>query len=296
MVQWRKKLGREGIKVHLFSRRILPVCLAIWLPAAAAWGCTLFGAQGSRVLGGGSLIVKNRDWRPEYQEMRMVQGPLYRYYGIYGGTENKMALKGGVNEAGLAVFSAAASSIPRKERLAMGGGSKGALKKLLGSCATVEEALASGTDLGGPKFLLLADASELAWVEVGDRDQVAVRRVSKGSLSHTNFYLSPGFQRLNLKETVSARYRYRRIEELLESQQTPYILKDLMRFSQDRTEGPDNSIWRLGSRPDGPQTLASFGVWLHPGTRPDVFIKIRYSPEDQGQEDVYQLDGAHLFP
>ena len=89
MVQWRKKLGREGIKVHLFSRRILPVCLAIWLPAAAAWGCTLFGAQDSRVLGGGSLIVKNRDWRPEYQEMRMVQGPLYRYYGIYGGTENK---------------------------------------------------------------------------------------------------------------------------------------------------------------------------------------------------------------
>ena len=277
-------------------RKLLPVCLAAWLPAAAAWGCTLFGAQGSRVLGGGSLLVKNRDWRPEYQEMRLVQGPLYRYYGIYGGAENHMALKGGVNEAGLAVFSASASSIPRKERLATGPWGKGALKELLGSCATVEEALARGTDLGGPKFLLLADASELAWVEVGDHDQVAVRRVSNGTLSHTNFYLSPEFQRLNLKEGVSARHRYRRIEELLASQQTPYVLEDLIRFSQDKAEGPDNSIWRLGSRPDGPQTLAAFGVWLHPGARPDVFVKIRYSPGDQGKEDEYQLNGEHLFP
>lgn len=282
--------------VDFSIKRIILIFLSVWIPAATVWGCTLFGAQGSRVQGGGSLLVKNRDWRPEYQEMRLVQGPLYRYYGIYGGTEGHMALKGGVNEAGLAVFSASASSIPRKERLAMGPWGKGALKRLLGSCGTVEEALASGTDLGGPKFLLLADASELAWVEVGDQDQVAVRRVRNGTLAHTNFYLSPEFQRLNLKETVSAQHRYRRIEDLLESQQTPYILEDLIRYSQDRTEGTDNSLWRLGSRPDGPQTLASFGVWLHPGVRPDIFVKIRYSPEDQGREDVYQLDGEHLFP
>lgn len=280
--------------MNLSLKRTFLVFLAALLPASTVLACTLFGAQGSRVLGGGTLVVKNRDYRPEYQEMRLVQGRRYRYYGLYGGTEEKMGLKGGVNEAGLAVFSAAASCLPQKERRAMGR-STGALGKLLGWYATVEEALASGIDLGGPKFLLLADATELAWVEVGDQDRVTVRRVQNGTLAHTNFYLSPEFQELNRKPAVSARHRYARIEDLLESRTSPYRLEDLIRYSTDQTEGPDNSIWRTGSREDGPQTLATFGVWIHAGARPDVFVKIRYCPEDQGREDVYQLDGAHLF-
>lgn len=281
--------------MNLSLKRIFIICLTTLLPASSALACTLFGAQGSRVLGGGTLVVKNRDFRPEYQEMRLVQGSHYRFYGLYGGTEAKMGLKGGVNEAGLAVLSAAASCIPQKERKTMGRNT-GALGKLLGRYATVEEALASGIDLGGPKFLLLADATELAWVEVGDADRVTVRRVKNDTLAHTNFYLSPEFQELNLKPGVSARHRYARIQDLLESQKDPYGLDDLIRYSQDRTEGADNSIWRSGSREKAPQTLATFGVWLHAGARPDVFVKIRYSPEDQGREDVYQLDGAHLFP
>ena len=281
--------------MNLSLKRIFIICLTALLPASSALACTLFGAQGSRVLGGGTLVVKNRDFRPEYQEMRLVQGSHYRFYGLYGGTEAKMGLKGGVNEAGLAVLSAAASCIPQKERKTMGRNT-GALGKLLGRYATVEEALASGIDLGGPKFLLLADATELAWVEVGDADRVTVRRVKNDTLAHTNFYLSPEFQELNLKPGVSARHRYAQIQNLLESQKDPYGLDDLIRYSQDRTEGADNSIWRSGSREKAPQTLATFGVWLHAGSRPDVFVKIRYSPEDQGREDVYQLDGAHLFP
>ena len=281
--------------MNLSLKRIFIICLTALLPVSSALACTLFGVQGSRVLGGGTLVVKNRDFRPEYQEMRLVQGSHYRFYGLYGGTEAKMGLKGGVNEAGLAVLSAAASCIPQKERKTMGRNT-GALGKLLGRYATVEEALASGIDLGGPKFLLLADATELAWVEVGDADRVTVRRVKNDTLAHTNFYLSPEFEDLNLKPAVSARQRYARIQELLESQKDPYGLDDLIRYSQDRTEGADNSIWRSGSREKAPQTLATFGVWLHAGARPDVFVKIRYSPEDQGREDVYQLDGAHLFP
>jgi hypothetical protein len=281
--------------MNLSLKRIFLVCIASLLPASSVLACTLFGAQGSRVLGGGTLVVKNRDFRPEYQEMRLVQGSRYRFYGLYGGTDEKMGLKGGVNEAGLVVFSAAASCIPQKERRTMGKNT-GSLGKLLGRYATVEEALESGIDLGGPKFLLLADATELAWVEVGTEDRVTVRRVQNGTLAHTNFYLSPEFESLNLKPAVSARHRYARIEELLESRNVPYILDDLIGYSTDQTEGADNSLWRTGSRSEGPQTLATFGVWIHAGARPDVFVKIRYSPEDQGKEDVYQLDGAHLFP
>ncbi len=96
--------------MNLFLIRTFIICLAAFLPVSSALACTLFGAQGSRVLGGGTLVVKNRDFRPEYQEMRMVQGTRYRFYGLYGGTEKKMGLKGGVNEAGLAVLSAAVQS------------------------------------------------------------------------------------------------------------------------------------------------------------------------------------------
>ena len=265
--------------------------LLITLPAQA---CTLFGAQGSAVLGGETLLVKNRDWRPEYQEMRMAQGPVYRYYGIYGGNEEKMTLKGGVNEGGLAVFSASASVLPRKERFTMGR-PIGVLRKILGSCNTVEQALTTIKNWGGPKFLLLGDASEIACVEVGSEGRIRVRREKNGTLAHTNHYLSPEFQELNKKKAVSSHTRYDRITELLSASHEPYVLADLMQFGRDRHDGPDNSIWRSGSRSDGPQTLASFGVWLHKDAKPDVSIVIRYSPEDQGEEDVYELDGEKLW-
>ena len=268
--------------------------LILLMTSLPAHACTLFGATGSAVQWGGTLMVKNRDWRPEYQEMRLVQGPVYRYYGIYGGNEEKMGLRGGVNEGGLAVFSAAASVLPRKERFTMGK-PVNILSRLLGRCSSVEQALSTIKNWGGPKFLLLGDAGELAYVEVGSEGRIHVRREKNTTLAHTNHYLSPEFQNLNKKKAVSSHTRYDRITTLLEGKTAPFELADLMAFARDQHDGPDNSIWRTGSRQDGPQTLASFGVWLHPDAKPDVSIVIRYSPEDQGSEDVYQLDGEMLW-
>lgn len=274
--------------------RTLLIALLLFFSTPLAHACTLFGANGSAVRWGGTLMVKNRDWRPEYQEMRLVQGLVYRYYGIYGGNEEKMGLKGGVNEGGLAVFSAAASVLPRQERFTMGKPTN-VLSKILGRCQTVEQALTTVKIWGGPKFLLLGDATELAYVEVGSEGRIKVRREKNAMLAHTNHYLSPEFLELNKKKAVSSHTRYERITTLLGAQAQPFTLDKFMELARDRHDGPDNSIWRTGSREDGPQTLVSFGVWLHPDAKPDVYLIIRYSPEDQGQEDVYQLDGEELW-
>ena len=94
-----------------FKKTILAFAALLVISVPSAFACTLWGANGSEVEGGGTILVKNRDWVPQYQEMKYGKGEKYRYYGLYGGDEKKMFLRGGVNEKGLAVFSAAASVI-----------------------------------------------------------------------------------------------------------------------------------------------------------------------------------------
>ncbi|WP_443653022.1 carcinine hydrolase/isopenicillin-N N-acyltransferase family protein, partial [Dialister hominis] len=108
--------------------------------------------------------------------------------------------------------------------------------------------------------------------------------------------LLPDLTQFNHKIGRSSSTRLHRIDELLSEPHAPYTLDDMIAFSEDEHDGPNDSIWRTGSRKDGVQTLATIGVWLHDDAKPDIYVKIRYSPDDQGKEDIYQLDGAHLFP
>lgn len=269
-----------------FKKTILAFAalLAISVPSVSA--CTLWGAQGSEVEGGGTILVKNRDWVPQYQEMKYGKGEKYRYYGLYGGNENKMFLRGGVNEEGLAVFSAAASVIPKKERREMGHAKKSALREILGTCATVEEALEKTAYFKGPKFLMIGDAHSLVYVEIGADGAYQIKRVENGSLSHTNHYLSPDFGALNRRLRPSTTKRLSRISELLEENHKPYTLWDMTAF------GADPILWRKGEKVE---TLATIGVWLHEDALPDIYVKVRYNPWDE-EEDVYELEGKDLFP
>ncbi len=73
--------------------------------------CTLWGAAGSDA-SGGTIISKNRDWAPDHTQVlklrRSTKG--YSHFGLYavGGTEP--GIKAGVNEKGLTVITASASS------------------------------------------------------------------------------------------------------------------------------------------------------------------------------------------
>lgn len=64
--------------------------------------------------------------------------------------------------------------------------------------------------------------------------------------------------------------RLSRIAELLGRDHKPYVLDDLMAFSRDRHDGSDDSIWRTGSGARSDETLASIGLWLHDGGKPDI--------------------------
>lgn len=254
------------------------------LPAAA---CTLYSAAGADyVEGGGTLLVKNRDWRPQHQEVRLVDEGGWRFYGLFAGNGTRKALKGGVNEQGLAVVSASASSIPREERL--GAVHRASMRTILKRYTTVEEVLQHKELFAGAKFLMLADRSRIAYMEITPDNQIRVSETAQGSLVHTNHYLDPSFQSYNKRQGTSSMVRLARIRALMDQTKRPYQMADFIRFSEDRHAGPDNSIWRSGSTREGTQTLAVLAVRIPPAGLPEVYIKYRANPDEQNREQVIQ--------
>lgn len=250
--------------------RLLVAALTAWLclwPLPPAGGCTLFGAAGPAVAGGGTLLVKNRDWRPDQSHVLALVTPTagYRFLGLFARGGNAPGLKAGVNQAGLAVVSATAGSRPRAERR-HGLGLGGRLRALLAGCDSVESALRQ-PDLwrrSKPVMLLLADSRELARVEIAPNGRLGVTRQDRGSLWQTNHYLEPALADANTAVGRSSAARAARIQALLAAGPRPLTLPALLAMSRDTTDGPDNGIWRTGSRPGAVRTVATFAVALPP--------------------------------
>ena len=163
-----------------------------WLAAIALWSggdlnaCTLWGSAGTNA-SGGTIISKNRDWKPDHtQVLKLHRGPgSYAYFGLYAEGNNEPGLKGGVNEKGLTVVTATASSIPEASR-AKQPGKRGALAILLANYATCDEIVARleaifpRTRTG---FFLIADRRKILVVEVGLDGKFAHRLVERGSVA-----------------------------------------------------------------------------------------------------------------
>lgn len=266
-------------------------CLGL---SSSALACTLFSATGDSVVGGGSLIVKNRDFKPEPQMLKVVREDGNAFYGLYAMTgPNKWSLKGGVNSKGLVVVSATASSIPKAQKQGMP--TKAYIKGTLKNCGSVAEALSNRASFVTPQFLMLADKNEIAYVEVAGPGIINVERRSQGCLTHTNHYLADEFSYLNGNSVVSSHARYARINELVNAGNAPYDLNDFIRISQDQNDGLDNSIWRVGSTPSISQTLATFAVQLLPENGFKVWVKYRPNPNMRGQEEVVSYSSSDLF-
>lgn len=246
-------------KYPLFMLLLVLFLLAGGLPAAA---CTLWGANGSAVEHGGSLIIKNRDWKPDQiQSVRLSpRGTTYRFIGLYA-KGDQGGLKAGVNERGLAVVSATAGSIPDALRLTMAR-TKGLQALLLGRYATVAEALNHPDLFRGPQVLMLADRHEVAWVEIGPEGRVAIERRSNGVLYHTNHYLAPALADCNLQVGKSSATRLERIAQLVEDAPAPVTFSTYLAFSRDAVAGPGNSIFRTGRALGATRTVAVWGVSL----------------------------------
>lgn len=239
-----------------------------WADAGAAY--TLWSATGEASAGGGTLIAKNRDWNPASVNRVELRTPKAgrRYIGLFADG----ALKGGVNEEGLAVFSASASGLRPGEKT---GRTRGALARMLETCGSVDEVLARKNDIFGsrPVFYLVADCTCSAWIEIAPGGAVTVRRTANGGLAHTNHYLAGENAGFNHAIGASSAARLARIGELLASK-SPLSFDDFVAFSEDRSGGPDNGIWREGSPGARERTVASVVAELPPSGPPKLYVKI----------------------
>jgi hypothetical protein len=255
------------------------ICVAIW--SALFWffsfqccgACTLWGATGNSVDGGGTLIAKNRDWVPDNRQELIILKPEggHKFLGLnaVGGTEP--GIKAGVNEKGLVILSATAGQIAKAERQRVQQ-KKGLMNYLLATCASVEDVLKSLELMQRPVFYMVGDRKELAVIEIAPNGRHAVTRRNSGTLAHTNQYCLINTENLR-KPGMSSTQRYSRIEELLKNHNTPFVVEDFVRFSEDRKAGPDCSIRRTGDNPEKTRTLATWLVTIPASGSPQLYFK-----------------------
>lgn len=246
--------------------------------SATVLGCTLFAVTGDGwAKKGSTFIVKNRDWRPEKQELRVVQTPgKLSYVGIFG--EAPWEPEGwwttsGINEKGLVVVISAASSVPATEETKNLWVPGGVVAPLLANCSSVDEALKQDQWLTYPQNLLLADDKEIALVEISPTGEKNIKRTSKGYLAHTNHYLENPKRNLRTP-TLGSVMRQERIEDLLQNGKKPYDLKDLLAFAKDHIGSANSSIFRTGETEKSTRTISTFAVEIPNSGKPKIFFEI----------------------
>lgn len=266
------------------------------LPAQA---CTLWAANGSFAQASGSMIVKNRDWTPDqYQYLKTVySNDGYSYLGLYA-QGSPAGLKAGINEQGLVVVSATAGSIPASERNTMPNRA-GSLTKLLRECASVDEALSKTELFVGPKILMLADKNKIAMLEIGPDGIFSAHSEENSVIYHTNHYVFEDMLNFNYKIGVSSRKRYDRIGELLGSLNKPYDFDTFVSLSNDQNDGPDNSIFRIGSTPEKTRTMAVWAVLIPFEGSPELYVRILNPGEEEKvisikADDIFAADGNEV--
>jgi len=269
---------------------LLLALLVLLSPLGRASACTLWSVvdqgagQGSvRAEGGGALLAKNRDYSPDSLSRLVLVRPErgLAFAGLYAFVDDGQTLVAGVNEAGLGIVSATAGSVPKAQRK-VPSSVKGLAARLLATSATVDEALAHKDWFSGhaPVIYMLADARKAAWVEVAPGGAVSVREKALagnrdgsrgGVLTHTNHFLSPELAEANTAVGPSSAARLEGIQAMLANSRS-YSLEDFERLGQDRSQGPDNSVFRTGSKPSSARTMAAFMAELPARGAPRLLV------------------------
>jgi hypothetical protein len=272
----------------VFTLTLLPALAAF--PLAPTSACTLWGAAGS-ASSEGSLLVKNRDWKPDHvQSLRLVRGKKgLAFLGLYADNGSAPGLKAGVNQAGLSVVNASASSLTRDQR-EEDPELHGVMLDLLRNYRSLDDINRQAQAIFSqvkPMFLLLADSNGLMQVEIGQGGKFRIERSQNGLLTHTNHYFDPGLLHDQQKIGISSRTRLARVNDLLKQQSGPHSLAEFGKISVDQHDGPDNSLWRNGRE----NTLASWQIALPPRGAPHLRL-ILANPGQKPQLIDWQLDAA----
>jgi hypothetical protein len=244
--------------------------LSLIIPSYAALPCTLFGAIGDSVQGGGLLIGKTRD-RAENSEqgfIEVVSKGEYRYRGI--SMSGVKRVTSGINEKGLVVVSAAASGAGREGKVTTVG-------KILSKASSVDEVMAMVRkgEIQGPIYYLVGDIHKIALLEVIDRHRYDSLVKEDGVLCHTNHFVLKDLSNVSRRRGASSQARLSRIEELLKG--SPFTREQFIVFSQDHSNGPgNNSICRHFEREvRGSERTVSAAVYaLRKGEPPEIWVSL----------------------
>jgi isopenicillin-N N-acyltransferase-like protein len=275
-----------GINLGAQNMRIIGVWLVLLSVPASA--CTLWGAAGDAVAGGGTLLAKNRDWRPDHTQSIRILTPKdgFRYVGLFADDGAEPGIKAGVNEQGLAVVSAAASSIPKKIRNAQTD-ARGVMSKILRQYGSVADVIVDAAILFQParaNFLMLADRHQILQVEIGLNGQYSLSTQSNGVLAHTNHYLSQELAHCNQLQGESSHLRLARVSSLL-AVDKKWRLDNFAAISRDQHDGADNSLWRHGKE----YTLASWQIALPAQGAPQLNLVLA-NPQQSELKAQWTLD------
>ena len=240
------------------------------------------------------MIAKNRDWRPDQNQILKIVKPAegYEYLGLFAEGDDDPGLKAGINRKGLVIISASASSIPRIERKQVTG-KRGVMKMILETYASVDEVLKDQNLFlrARPSFLMIADKRSIVCVEIGLNNRYSLTRQDNGTISHTNHYLSPSLLADNRKIGKSSRKRLEEIQAWLSHPLSGFSLADYIHISEDRSNGPNDSILRTGGAPGAERTMATWITALPRRGIPKVYIKLR-NPGVTERVFNYRLDDA----
>jgi hypothetical protein len=261
----RQKSLPMGIKIVFVF-----IGLSLISPPYAALPCTLFGAIGDSVQGGGVLIGKTRD-RVENSEqafIEVVPKGGYRYRGI--SMSGAKRVTSGVNDKGLVVVSAAASLVEKEGKVTTVG-------KILSQSSSVDEVMAMVRkgQIQGPIYYLVGDIQKIALLEVIDRHRYDSLVKENGVLCHTNHFILREMGKFNQKIGASSQARLNRIEELLAN--GPLTKERFVTITRDHFNGPgDNSICRHFERkvPGSERTVSAAVYALRKGGAPEIWVSL----------------------
>ncbi len=249
---------------------LLLIILSFSWPFSKGYPCTLFGAIGNSVEGGGILIGKTRD-RPESPEQVFIEvSPKggYRYQGI--STKGKTTVTSGINEKGLVVVSASASNLEKEGKITTVG-------KVLGKASSVDAVIemVKRGEIQGPVHYLAGDADKIALFEVidGKRNGISIKR--DGILCHTNHFILKEMRRLNPKIGTSSKSRFERIEFLLRD--GPFTKERFIAFTKDhfRKAGNDSICRHFEAETRSSERTVSAAVFYLPQNGPpEVWVAL----------------------
>ena len=271
---------------------VMVLCLAVlFMERPRVCACSLWAATGDRSKDKGTLVAQTWDVpHGTSGELRFVIPEKgFRYLGLFPMQEKTGGhAVAGINEHGLTTVKATADTIAPKKKLK---GSGSVVEAILTSFVSVDAVLANRNFLARsrPAFLIVADHSKIALIQIGSGGHLAVEVTGNGLLYQTNHYTNQNLLKENERYIQNSLLRLNRLQHFLVNRPDPFTLEDFLSLAGDKGNGPDNSIWRIGGSPKKERTLASWVAFLPRNSPPELYFKL-LNPGSQELNYELKLD------